>query len=709
MRRFSVIFAVLTTVWSLLGAGLWAAPAHAAAGPWVDQEQVRLRLISATDAVGEAERLDFGLQFEMQPGWKVYWRSPGQAGYPPSLETAGSSNLAAAAVEWPVPHRFSLFGLETFGYSDGVVLPLAVRPAQAGEPLALSAKVDYLTCREICIPREAELALVLPAGPAGAAPEAALIEEYRGLVPSDGAAHGLSLERVRLAGTLEEPILRLTARADPPFEAPDAIVEAPPGMTFGKPEVSLAEDGELAVLSLPGQVAEGVIEGKRLTVTLFDGSRALESEVVGRFAETGGPAAGGRSLLVILGLALVGGLILNLMPCVLPVLSIKLLSVVGHGGRERGAIRLGFLASAAGIVSAFLALAAALVGLKSAGLAIGWGIQFQQPLFLAAMALIVAFFAYNLFGLFEFRLPGSVADFATRASAGGSPQAGGEPSLLGHFLTGAFATLLATPCSAPFLGTAVGFALAHGPGEILLIFAVLGLGLALPYLAIAAAPGLAARLPRPGPWMVWLRRILGLALAATAVWLLSVLAAQIGAGPASLIGLLLLGLGPALWLGRSEGRRRIAGGALIGVFAIAALLPAGLAARDQGAPSAADTAAASDVWRPLELERIPALVASGKTVFVDVTADWCLTCQVNKRLVLERETVRERFAEAEVVLMRGDWTLPDPAITAYLESFGRYGIPFDAVYGPGLEEGEALPELLTIEAVTDALDRAASG
>jgi suppressor for copper-sensitivity B len=517
---------------------------------------------------------------------------------------------------------------------------------------------------------------------------------------------------------MDTPELQVTVRSDMAFRAPDLLVEAPPGFLFGKPETTLADDGKTVVLRLAALTMpeDSVIEGKRLTLTVTDGNRGMEQEVVARFARPVNAAgADTASLAVILGLALLGGLILNLMPCVLPVLSIKLLSVVKHGGRARGRVRASFLASAAGIVTSFLALAGVAVALKSLGMSVGWGIQFQQPLFLTAMAVVVSLFACNLFGFFEILLPRwaqGLAGLGQGPDLGrgtGPAEGAGEPSLTGHFLTGAFATLLATPCSAPFLGTAVGFALSRGAVEITLIFAVLGLGLALPYLAIAAAPALAARLPRPGPWMVTLRRVLGLALAGTALWLLSVLAKQIGLAPAAGIGGLLVALGVVLWLGHARRTGRLPAPALASALALAAFVlpallpaPAANAVAQQG-----DATTGDEIWRVMDLGLIPALVAEGKVVFVDVTADWCLTCQINKKLVLDRGEVQARLGSGEVVAMRGDWTLPSAEISRYLEGFGRYGIPFDAVYGPRLPDGLALPEILTTNAVVRAMERAA--
>jgi suppressor for copper-sensitivity B len=689
---------------ALAGALLASQAAFGAAGGWAEEEQARLRLISGQQSVA-GEALDLGLEFDLKPGWKIYWRSPGDAGLPPRADWSGSENLKQAELAWPVPHRFSLFGLETFGYGGQVVLPIRAEVELPGEPLNLRAKVDYLLCEEICIPYTAELALDLPPGDGARAPQAFLIESFRDQVPGLGAERGLGITGVALAGSREEPILQVSARSDRPFKAPDLLVEAPPGFQFGAPEVSLSDDGKAAVLraAVSRGPAEGALEGTALTVTVTDGARGVETGAVARFLAP--PQADLATLAGILALALLGGLILNLMPCVLPVLSLKLLSVAQQGGRQSGAVRASFLASAAGIVFSFLVLAGVAVALKAAGLAVGWGIQFQQPLFLSALAVVMALFACNLLGFFEVPLPGFVGRLAARGAGEGEPHSR-RHSLGGNFATGALATLLATPCSAPFLGTSVGFALSRGAVEIFLIFTVLGVGLALPYLLVAAAPRLVAWLPRPGPWMVWLRRVLGLLLAATAVWLLTVLAAQVGVPAAALTAGLLLGLALVLWGGRRLApKARLATPLLATLLALAAFaLPAGVGS-PQRAPdsSAADTLA----WRPLDAAAIAGLVAEGRVVFVDVTADWCITCQVNKKLVLDTEAVNARLDTSGVVRMRGDWTLPSDAISTYLAGFGRYGIPFNAVYGPGAPKGVALPEILTRDAVLAALEQAA--
>lgn len=668
-----------------------AAVSTAASSGWDSRPEAAARLVSAVMGAGALQELPLGLQIRLKPGWKTYWRSPGEGGYPPRLDWSGSENLAAAELQWPAPTRFTILGVESVGYKDEVVLPLAVRPQTPGEPVRLRLALDYLTCEEICIPQSAELALTIPAGPAEPTALAHLIDRFRGRVPGPPAP-GLSVERAELMEGGDGPALRLAVATDRPLAKPDVFVESDAGLVFGAPRMRTASDGRSISLDLPmasaGDQPDGLV-GRTVTLTLVDGERALEQTLP---VTSGAPTAQGLGLLAAIAIALLGGLVLNAMPCVLPVLSIKLLGLIGHGGAAPAATRRSFLATAAGIVASFLLLAGAAIGVKTAGMAVGWGIQFQHPWFLAGMTVLLLLFAANLWGLFEIRMPGWAGTLAAHG--------GDERSLGGAFFTGTLATLLATPCSAPFVGTAIGFALSRGPAEILAIFTALGVGLASPYLAIAAAPRLVTRLPRPGRWMIGLRRLLGFLLIATAIWLLAVLQAQAGIAAAALVAAAGAAILFLLWAGRgSVAPRRWGAVALLAAFALAA---PGLFRSVE--PRAA---IAEAHWTPFDRARIAALVEQGQTVFVDVTADWCITCQVNKAAVLQRAPVAERLAAAPVVAMRADWTRPDEAIAAYLASFGRYGIPFNAVYGPGAPAGIALPELLSSGSVLDALDRAA--
>jgi suppressor for copper-sensitivity B len=707
IRRLRILAALALTV---VGAG----HALAAASPWWQSDHGAVRLVAETNAVGDAAQLRFGLQFRMKPGWKIYWRSPGDAGFPPQPDWSGSANVAEAKIAWPAPKRFSVLGFETVGYADEVVLPIAVTPLEPGKPVRLGGAVNYLTCDDICVPYEATVALDLPAGPPTSAVEAGLIDRFQARVPptESDALQIAAVEAESIGGATS---LRIEVRAAAPLDRPDVFVEGPPRLSFGPPSVQMRDGGREALLRLAvgaprGQGAD--LAGKTVTLTVVDADRAVERSVsVAAAAAAVATAATptpqpvpADGTLAIIALALLGGMILNLMPCVLPVLSLKILSAIDAHGQTPATVRARFLATAAGIVASFIVLGSIAVALKGAGLAAGWGIQFQQPVFLAAMSFVLVLFAANLWGFFDIRLPAAVGDAA--AAAGVRPGRRRE-GLAGHFLTGAFATLLATPCSAPFVGTAVGFALARGPAEIYAVFVALGLGLAVPYLAVAAWPRLARLLPRPGRWMVVLRAVLGVALAGSAAWLLTVLAAQRGATAAAALAVLLAVALALLWsLHRLRAAVRPA--AWAGVVVLAAGVAALPAAFGEPGRRAADDAAAGGPWRPFSTAAIAEAVAAGKVVFVDVTADWCLTCKVNKSVVLDRGEVKSRLAGTAVVALQADWTRPDPAISAYLARFGRYGIPFNAVYGPAAPHGIALPELLTADAVLDALD-AASG
>jgi suppressor for copper-sensitivity B len=672
----------------------------AGASAWAMTEHGAVRLISAVEGVGDGATVPIALEFQMNPGWHIYWRSPGDAGYAPKADWSGSVNLAAADLSWPAPRRFSVLDLQTVGYEGAVVLPIDARLLRAGEPVALRATVDYLTCAEICVPYVAELALDLPEG--GGRPSAFSheIARARALVPSEGAVSGLSVEQVSFRQSTNGPSLIIALRSQIPLVAPDVFVEAASPLVFGAPNVSMADDRRSAVVTVAVFNTEGLahpLEGLPVTVTVVDGQRALEeaATVHASAAETArlrtqsAVAAAPAGFLTIVAMGLLGGLLLNLMPCVLPVLSLKLLAVVGHGGGRSSDVRAGFVAAGAGIFSAFMVLAGTVVILKATGHAIGWGLQFQQPWFLTAMILVVTLFACNLWGFFEVPLP--------RVLSAANERAGRVHGLAGHFVTGSLATLLATPCSAPFLGTAIGFALSAGALEIVAVFAAVALGLATPYLVVAAFPSLATRLPKPGRWMLVLRRLLGLALAGTALWLVWVLAGRIGWAGALAVG----GVSAVLAIvlaGRSvvpPRLRPVCAAGLAALVSAAFLVPVNPPADARAGP-----------WRPFEPHLIPALVAEGHTVFVNVTADWCLTCKVNERLVLARDPVRTRLREPHVVAMQGDWTVPDESIGRYLAGFRRYGIPFDAVYGPATPQGEALPELLDDDAVLRALSRA---
>lgn len=438
-------------------------------------------------------------------------------------------------------------------------------------------------------------------------------------------------------------------------------------------------------------------------VTLAVGAQG-ESAHQALFSGTAGPGPEGTlaappNLALILLLGLLGGLILNAMPCVLPVLSLKVFGLVKSAGQGRGAVVTGALATAAGIVISFWGLAAAAVIARAAGAAVGWGVQFQNPVFVIFLLLVVVLFCLNLWGLFEIQLPQLIARTASSGPREGIP---------GHLASGFFATLMATPCSAPFLGTAIAFALSQTTVTIFLVFTAVGVGMALPYFALALAPGAARMLPKPGPWMDTLRRVMGFLLAGAAVWLLYVLGAQVSLERRAWVELTLLAIALLLWL-RHQGAltafaRRATG---LGTAALI-VLALGLGWQAGAATAAVGEAAPGLIpWQTFDRAEADRLAAAGELVFVDVTADWCFTCKVNERLVLETEPVAAAFARHGVVPMKADWTNRDDAIARFLADHGRYGIPFYLLYRPG-EEPRVFSELLTKEGLIAAIDEAAA-
>lgn len=496
---------------------------------------------------------------------------------------------------------------------------------------------------------------------------------------------------MRKFGFLDEPIAvyegRVTVRAElvVPADAAGGALEIPAKLHYQacNHESCLPPTDAFATVAIT--VGAG---GQPANETVFAAAAASAARP---------PAAplASRSLFAVLLLAVVGGLLLNAMPCVLPVLSLKVFGLVQSAAKGRSHLVKGCLATAAGVLISFWALAGLAVGAKMAGEAVGWGMQFQHPGFVTFLVVVVVLFALNMWGLFEIPLPASLSRL------GGS---GSSEGVAGHLGSGLFATLMATPCSAPFLGTAVGFALAQEPALIFAIFTAIGVGLALPYLLLAAVPGVARWLPRPGDWMLTFKGVMGFLLAATAVWLFYVLAAQVSAESLAYVQLALVGLALFTWLASRDGAaswtRRVA---MVGVAASAV----GAIALAIASPSAAAHGKVSEYhdWLAFDEAQAAALRDEGRLVFMDFTADWCLTCKTNERLVIETPEIAAAFAERGVVPMKGDWTNPDDEIAAFLKRFGKSAVPFYVLYRPG-REPHVFSEILTQQQVLDALAEA---
>ena len=491
-----------------------------------------------------------------------------------------------------------------------------------------------------------------------------------------------------------------------------ADVELPAGLPAGAVEVPLELLYQACdeLVCLPPTTAETTL---RLEI-------GEAGEATGHPAFEAAPAAppptgGGLSLFAALIPALLGGLILNGMPCVLPIVSLKLFGFAQASGKPRREIVGGALMTTLGILVSFWALAGATLLARSAGQAIGWGIQFQNPLFVTFLALVLTLFSLNVWGLFEIQLPHALTNRLgggghSHSAASADHQTGGGGSYSGHFFSGVFATLMATPCSAPFLGTAVGFALSQPAATIVLVFTAVGIGLAVPYLLLAAMPRATGLLPRPGEWMATLRGVMGFLIAGTTIWLLYVLAAQMDSARLAFLEVGLLTLALFIWLQSGSRKTGVRVFGRVGAAAAAVLVL--LLANGAPVQSATGGGASSGMkvldWVPFDPVQAETLAAEGRLVFVDVTADWCATCKVNERLVLETDETAALFARYQVVAMQADWTNRNDDIARYLASFGRYGIPFYALYRPG-QEPHVFSELLRGGRLEEAIRNSAGG
>ncbi|MDB5692462.1 MAG: thiol:disulfide interchange protein, partial [Alphaproteobacteria bacterium] len=655
-----------------------AAPARAQLPP--GEKAMAVRLVAETDRPAPGSRVSLALLMSPKPGWHGYWQNPGDAGAPTRIAWSLPAGVKAGPLLYPVPERLLISGLMNYVYQGpyaeltGVDIPSGLAP---GTRLPLRAKVDYLVCTErICVPETAMVATDLVVG-AGGAERRAEFDRYRMALPKPLGATG----RFALAGgrlRIAVPLPAATPVADPYFFplTENAALYAAPQKVSRQGDMLIVETA--AGAAKPGALA-GVLRigpGLGLAVEAAPGAVPPAGVPVTGDAEAGARAT--QPLLLTLLAALLGGLLLNVMPCVFPILSLKALSLARAGGDE-GAARREAVAYTAGIIVVCLGLGGILLALRAGGSAAGWAFQLQDPRVILVLLLLVSAIALNLAGLFELPV------------LGGGDRLAGRGGVAGAFWTGALAAFVATPCSGPFMATALGAALLL-PGPLALaVFGGLGLGLALPFLLLGFVPPLRRMLPRPGTWMNRLRRILAVPMFLTALWLGWLLGRLSGReGLALGIAATLIVAAALWWAGRRQQWR----------FALPAMVAASLAALvvlPNAVPAAAETGGVLKAERFSEA-RLAALRATGRPVFVYFTADWCLTCKVNEKAVLERDEVARAFAGRHVAVLVGDWTRGDPGIGRFIEKQGRSGVPLYLWYAPG-KGAEILPQLLTVGSV----------
>ncbi len=670
----------------------------------VQTENVRAELLADVAAVKPGEPFWVGLRQTMRPKWHTYWKNPGESGLPTEIVWTLPAGVTAGPIVWPVPHMFDIGGVINYGFKDEAMLLVRIAPpADLAGPLKLAAEANWLVCEDVCIPEEGKFELTLPLA-ATATPSdpktRALFEAARRNVPMESpwpARYGVSKSGdptlvVEAKGLKADTISNIYF-----FPAEWGAVAAMAKQTASvtaegiriplkKGEAKTPMPAVLAgTLVLTEKTADGSVQ------QAFDLSAKLDPAFVPQAMTLA--AAGGEQLTLVQALlfALLGGLILNLMPCVFPVLAMKAAAFARLAGHERREMRRDGLAYSAGVLVSFAAMAAVVVAIRASVGDVTWGFQFQSPVFSLLIAYLFFVVGLNLSGVFAFgnRLAGVGQGLAARGGVTGS------------FFTGVLAVIVATPCTAPFMAAALGFALSQPAPATVAVLLAMGLGLALPYLALSMTPALQRLMPRPGLWMDRLRQFLAFPMYASAVWMIWVLTQQTGSDGvlyalggmiliAFAIWLLRIGSGssPAIWLRR-------------GVAAAAVLLAFAAVLKIDDSPATAASATGSPTsgvnfegWERFSRERMTAAHAAGKPVFVDFTAAWCITCLVNERVALETPASRKAFEQAGVVKLKGDWTNRDAEITSVLKELNRAGVPLYLFWAPGADQPKILPQVL---------------
>jgi thiol:disulfide interchange protein len=694
----------------LLAAALFASAGNAwAASPAVRTDHLQSRLVAEATAAVPGQRLTLGLLLEHDPHWHTYWRNPGDSGLPTELTLTLPAGVVAGPIDWPHPQRFDVAGIPNFAYDGRRLLPVTITvPADyAASTLPIRAKANWLVCEVECIPGKAEYAFDLPVA-AATTPDARWTADFQAARddrPRDSAAVlGVAEVGDAIVLTLEG----LEAAAAPATwqwfpETTDVLANGPRPQwervangwqaRWAKSEYFNALPADVALVAV--DVASGT--AWRFVASAGSAATALASSPASA-AANGSLAAGAvdpLGLLPALLFAFLGGLILNLMPCVFPVLSIKAMGALG-AAEDRAELRRHGVWYAIGVVATFLVLAGVLLALRAGGEQLGWGFQLQEPRFVAGIALLLFAMGLSFSGVWEFG--GGLAGAGQKLTEGQGARA--------SFFTGALAVVVASPCAAPFMGAAIGWALAQPALSTLVVFVALGLGLAAPMLLLGFVPAIARALPRPGPWLQGFRQLLAFPLYLTVVWLLWVYGEQ--TSPLAMAWLLaaLTALAFALWLVgrrpamRSPSRRTVAAVVSALALLVALALPLASPAPVAAAPRAGIQADGAEPWSEA---RLAELRAGGQPVLVNMTAAWCLSCLANERVALSSDTVRDALAARGVAYLKGDWTRQDAAITRYLQRYGRNGVPLYVLYPPGGGAPSVLPQLLTANGVADAI------
>ncbi len=686
-RRSPILLAMLT--------GLLLFCGHSFGQP-VRAAHLTVEMVTETNSIAPNHDFLAGLHFVLDPGWHIYWINAGDAGEPPRVDWQLPAGITAGDLQFPAPERLPLGPLMDFGYQREVLLPIPMRAdasLRAGTNATLRGHLHFLVCSNVCIPGKAELehtvAVTSHPGATDPATEPVFLAAERALPRTLPLGVSVQVQQTKTAF-----VIRLTGKSVAsaefyPYDQ-DLIANAAPQIIRPQPDgLWITVEKAQGLQQVPAQL-HGLLKFPDGAAYQF--TSAITTGYIADYSVPQRCRGGG--LLRVLGFAFLGGLILNLMPCVFPVLFIKGLALVQSSGHERQRLRAYGAMYALGILVSFWAIVALLLLLRAGGHHLGWGFQFQSPYFVACLALLFFFLGLSLAGLFEVGL--------SVTSVGGElAQRGGYS---GSFFTGVLATVVATPCTAPFMGAAIGFALSQSSLITFAVFTMLALGLAAPYVFLTLQPAWIRLLPKPGAWMEYLKLAVSLPIFLAVIWMVWVFAQVAGSnGVAALLaGMLLTAI--AGWVLGHWPAKRFSTMAAIVLLSAAIALPCFVATALPVGKTISKTFAQATAWQPFSPQRLAAARVAGKPVFVDFSAAWCLSCQVNERVVLDRPDVEEAFRKSGVVMLRADWTNHDDTITAALSQLGRSGVPTYALYSGGPQSApQLLPEVLTTRIVLDAL------
>ena len=659
----------------------YTSPILALSSDWVINDKSKVRIISTKKSIDNIDEIILGLEYQMEPGWKTYWKSPGGGGFPQKILWNNSGNIKDILIEWPTPKEFEILGLTSLGYEDKVIFPLRVKLNNSNKLTLVNLNTNYLVCKNICIPGNANLFLEIQPGNGEYSEYFHEIEKIKSNLPIENInLSPLNKLETTIKKYSDKIEVNIIAESNASFINTNIFLHTPFGLPIVEPVNNYSYN--LNKINSKFTFNSDQFSKNSFPIEILLNDKNHNFNLIKNVSIEENASLVNKPILVVFLISILGGFILNLMPCVFPVLSIKLLSLLNS---ERENVRLSFIYTAFGIVSSFALLAFFFVILKYVGISISWGMQFQEPYFLIFILSILTFFCLNTLGFFEINLPNALTNIKIYNL---------EINYFSkNFFNGFFATLLATPCTAPFVGSALTIAFTQSPVILFTIFILMGFGMSLPYLAISIYPQSILLLPRSGKWTNYVRYFLSILLAATIIWVLNILYNFYNGLFIILFIFILLSLIFCFKFNFFK--------FYMSIFSMLILLSIPfIGFFDQNKNLKIDKN-----WLNFNDVKIDDMIKNNEILFIDITADWCVTCQFNKINTLEKENIKNLFEENEIKLIRADWTKPDKSIDIFLKKYNKFGIPFNIFYSPKYPEGIIMPEILTEKAIKQSIDK----